>query len=480
MGRTQKLWTVWALATLAGGGFLIAGMFHGGVGRANLLIGKTTSGHHQIELACNACHTKPFAGKEAMQEACVSCHGEDLKASKDSHPKKKFTDPRNADRLKKLAATECVTCHTEHRPEITHAMGVTLPTDYCALCHQKIGEERPSHKTLAFSTCADAGCHNYHDNRSIYEDFLEKHTNDKDTAEEPVIPLKARPPAVDGERTPITTASSADAPKAHQGEAAITADWLATSHAKAGVNCSGCHAAGAKGAEKVAAQWIEKPDHSACKTCHAPEVKTFTQGRHGMRLAEGLMLETKGLFGIFKDKPLTPMRPSMARLPMQAKAADKELTCTTCHAAHAFETAKAEVNACMSCHDDTHTKAYIGSPHHKLFEAEQSGAGAKGTGVSCASCHMPRETHENPETYEERLFVNHNQNGNLRPNEKMIRSVCMNCHGLGFSIDALADGKLIETNFTGRPSVRVESIQWVMNRLKEREGKAKSDEKAAE
>lgn len=480
MGRTATLWTIWALVTFAGAGILLAGMFHGGAPRANLLIGKTTSGHHQIELACNACHTKPFASKDAMQEACVGCHGDDLKASKDSHPKKKFTDPRNADRLKKLAATECVTCHTEHRPEVTHDMGVTLPTDYCALCHEKIGTERPSHKGLAFTTCADAGCHNYHDNRALYEDFLEKHANEKDTADNAVVPLRAKPPVAASDKKPITSASAADAPSGHAGDGAIMADWLATSHAKAGVNCSGCHAPGAKTADTIAARWIEKPDHNACKSCHAMEVKTFTQGRHGMRLADGLLSESKGLFGLFKDKPLTPMRPELARLPMQSKAAGRELTCNTCHGAHAFDTRKAEVTACMSCHDDKHTKAYIGSPHHKLFEAESTGAGGKGTGVSCATCHMPRETHENPDTYEEHLLVNHNQNANLRPNEKMIRSVCMNCHGLGFAIDALADRKLVESNFTGRLSVRVESIQWVMNRLKEREGKGASGEKAAE
>lgn len=476
MGRNATFWTIWLIATLAGGAVLVAGMVYGGKSRASLLIGETTSGHHQIELACNACHSKPFGSKDDMQNACMGCHGEDLKVSKDSHPKKKFTDPRNADRLEKLAATECITCHTEHRPEITHAMGVTLPTDYCALCHEDVGKNRPSHKGLSFSTCADAGCHNYHDNRALYEDFLEKHATQADLAATPVVALKADPPKVESERPPITQLDAADAPFAHRGDNKVASDWLATAHAKSGVNCSGCHAVGAKSADEVAAKWIAKPDHAACKTCHQMEVKTFTQGRHGMRLADGLLSETNGLFGMFKDKPLSPMSPELARLPMQSEATDKTLTCTTCHAAHAFNTAKAEVDACMSCHDDDHTKAYIGSPHHRLLQAEQAGTGAKGSGVSCATCHMPRETHEDPETYEERLLVTHNQNANLRPNEKMIRSVCMSCHGLGFSIDALADRSLVDRNFTGRPSVRVESIQWVMNRLKEREGKADAPE----
>jgi hypothetical protein len=62
------------------------------------------------------------------------------------------------------------------------------------------------------------------------------------------------------------------------------------------------------------------------------------------------------------------------------------------------------------------------------------------------------------ESGNEMVRVQHNQNWNLRPNEKMIRDVCMTCHGLAFSIDALGDPTLIETNFKGRPSRHVESI----------------------
>ncbi len=62
------------------------------------------------------------------------------------------------------------------------------------------------------------------------------------------------------------------------------------------------------------------------------------------------------------------------------------------------------------------------------------------------------------------VFVVHNQNLTLRPNEKMIRPVCMNCHGVGFAIDALADEVLIKNNFNGRPSQHIESIDWVKAR----------------
>lgn len=191
-----------------------------------------------------------------------------------------------------------------------------------------------------------------------------------------------------------------------------------------------------------------------------------------MRLASGLVSRKPGLFGLFGEEPLGPMRPEHARLPMASEAKGQSLSCTTCHAAHVFDTASAEVKACLGCHNDRHSRSYRGSAHFKLWESELAGTGKPGTGVTCATCHMPREVKEDPESGDFVLTVTHNQNANLRPNEKMIRSVCMSCHGLGFTLDALADRQLVSRNFTGRPSVRVESIEWVMRRLKDREGRS--------
>ena len=64
-----------------------------------------------------------------------------------------------------------------------------------------------------------------------------------------------------------------------------------------------------------------------------------------------------------------------------------------------------------------------------------------------------------------RVFTTHNPNAYLRPNEKMIRPVCMDCHGLGFAIDALADPALAANNFKGRPAVHVPGIDWAARRV---------------
>ena len=64
-----------------------------------------------------------------------------------------------------------------------------------------------------------------------------------------------------------------------------------------------------------------------------------------------------------------------------------------------------------------------------------------------------------------KVATNHNQNDNLRPNEKMVRTVCLDCHGLGFSLDSLADAGLVGRNFSGTPAVHVESIEWALRRV---------------
>jgi hypothetical protein len=145
------------------------------------------------------------------------------------------------------------------------------------------------------------------------------------------------------------------------------------------------------------------------------------------------------------------------------------LGCGSCHAAHQLETKKAAVEACLGCHDDQHSRAYEGSAHAKLWRDELSGLAPAGSGVSCATCHLPRRApsdaeHPGEGPTSQRVVVEHNQNDNLRPSDKQVRSVCLNCHGLGFSFDALSDEKLVARNFQGQPSRAVKTIELVRRR----------------
>lgn len=401
--------------------------------------GPMTSGHHQIELRCDVCHGED---EESIQKACVECHGEELKKADDSHPVVKFKDPRNANRLEKIDATKCASCHREHQPDLTHTMGVSLPEDYCSFCHQEIATERPSHAGLGFETCSTAGCHNFHDNSSLYESFLASHLEEPD--HKPGGNILKNMGFMETVESPSEALKNTDADIPQN--LAVTRDllnsWQASEHAASGINCSMCHEP--EGKAKGSKPWRDTVSPDQCGSCHAFEHKSFLAGKHGMRIAEGL----------------SPMTPSMARLPMQSNAAHLELNCTSCHGSHRFDTRMASVESCIQCHADDHSKAYLDSPHYTTWMNETRGITEPGTGVSCATCHMPRvEINQFGETT---IEVDHNQNNTLRPNEKLIRTVCLNCHGLQFSLDSLADQKLLKNNFIGTPSQRIASLDMVV------------------
>lgn len=379
--RTALIILSWLLVT--GGIVVVLGGSLLGRQQRLFLPGHTTSGHFQLEDECSLCHT-PLAG--VKQEACTGCHGDELDAADDSHPPSKFLDPRSFAIVEELDARLCVTCHREHRPGITGPGGASRPPGFCETCHADIEEERPSHRGLSFETCSAAGCHNFHDNRALNQDFLEAHQGEPDLLAEPVI---ERP-------------------------------WVA-SHEIADISCADCHGEGTA--------WSDYPGDEPCAGCHQMQATTFRRGRHGMRPANGL----------------SGMRPELARLPMHEGAEGRELGCTSCHSAHAIDRRQAAVDACLGCHADRHSLAYLDSPHSGLWTAELMGVLPPGSGVSCATCHLPR-LHGEP---------THDQSAMMRPVDKMLRPVCSHCHGVDFALDALVDPAMIERNFRGRPAPRV-------------------------
>jgi Cytochrome c3 len=411
MRTTTRRWVVaaWCASSVGIVAFIVWPHLRG-EGRTLHLPGTTSNGHYQIETECGQCHT-PFEG--VRQEACTRCHAQELEEAKDSHPLTKFTDPRNAERVASLDARRCVTCHREHIPSQTDRLGVTLPRGFCRSCHSDIAVERPSHAGFPFEGCSATGCHKFHDNRALYEDFLAHHLDEPNTAANPHLPPR-RPPA----RAVAATVPDRD------GDPALVDDWLRTAHARGGVNCTKCHA--------PEGTWNDRPARTVCAGCHAAENAGFLAGRHGMRQAAGL----------------SPMGPALARLPMARDAHDKTLTCTTCHGAHRFDTVLAATDACLGCHADRHSTAFPGSPHARA-------------GVTCATCHLARQGG----------VPQHNQNDNLRPREKMVRTACLSCHGLAFSLRSLADETLIQNNFQGASTVTLQSFDMVKARLKQRRKK---------
>ncbi len=379
----HKFFLLWLLLTAAIGGYYYQ-LFFMSEDKTALLPGLTTDGHHQIEMQCSACHTEEekenvFTSSGVPSSACISCHGEALAKFSDSHPVRKFKNPENIIFTSEIDALKCVTCHVEHNQKVTAPMGVTVPQDFCAHCHEVTLENLDSHKDLSYDTCHTAGCHNYHDNTDLAPSFLLKHYGEPKLLPE----FKERP-------------LSSDQP--------CPDPWASA---------------------------------ESCASCHSDHMHEFQKGKHGMRLA-------------FDN--LSPMRPELARAPMKKSAAHLNMDCTSCHQPEKPQ-GFAAYNACIQCHDDTHTRNYTDSKHFTLWDA------SKGvSGVSCATCHMPKVENEGGGYH-----VSHDNSANLKPNEKMLRSVCTDCHGLQFSMNALADPELIEANFSRNPTVAHPGIEWSAN-----------------
>jgi hypothetical protein len=334
----------------------------------------------------------------------------------DAHPDTKFTNPRNADKVAHFDARACSTCHAEHMAERTSRTGVTLGGDFCGQCHGDIGTERPDHKGFPFATCSQAGCHNFHDNLALTEEYLARHIGEpRLIANRKVLAFATAP----------EKPARADVP-ADLEDAAARKAWAASAHARAGVGCAKCHESKERG-------WQRKPGFASCRECHAVEGTGFDGGKHGMRLAADLLAMTPGL----------------ARRPMKSDVATRTLGCGTCHDVHGVDTKKAAVDACLRCHDDAHSRAFPTGPH-------------VAAGVTCATCHLPRATRRDGD--HDVVFVEHNQNANLRPVTKMIRTVCASCHGVGYAIDALADTALVSANFDRDPIRHVETLEMVAAR----------------
>jgi hypothetical protein len=452
-------WVVWLITSLALIGWFSWDLL-GADDKSLFMPGPLADGHHQLADDCGACHTDPLGGGEVLQKACIDCHGWERIKPLDSHPRGKFQDPRNAERLVNIDALHCVTCHTEHRPEITLADGLTQPRDLCFHCHMEIAEERPSHTGMDFMSCKNSGCHNFHDNRALYTDFLIKHLDEPATRKAALLPQRQLAQLVPEladyphDRYPLQAlgASAADAAAGHPGDAQLQRDWLETAHAKSGVNCSACHQPVDN--TGVRQSWTDHPDQTSCAQCHSMEVQAFGRGRHGMRLAAGL----------------SPMTTDDSRLPMQSGVEGKRLGCTSCHAAHRFDIVKAAAESCLGCHADDHSLAWKDSPHGRLWQKQLAGETPAGSGVSCAGCHLPREE-QDVNDWMSRIVVQHNQSAVHSPNSKMIRPACLHCHGLEFSLDALADPELISRNFTGQPAGHVETMALAKKEQQRRDEK---------
>lgn len=146
------------------------------------LPGETSNGHLLFEASCKSCHE---GFKPVSNETCNRCHEAEM--AEDIHGAKKFRDPRWAELRENIDVLTCTACHREH--EHMFGRGVNLPPDLCMACHQGVIEgELASHEGFEADGCWTAGCHNFHDHRSISTGFLRNNLDQPMMLPKPALP----------------------------------------------------------------------------------------------------------------------------------------------------------------------------------------------------------------------------------------------------------------------------------------------------
>ena len=146
------------------------------------LPGETSDGHVLFETSCKSCHE---GFKPVSTDTCNRCHEAEM--AKDLHGAKKFRDPRWAELRENIDVLTCTACHREH--EHMFSRGVNLQPDLCMVCHQGVIEgELASHDGFEPDGCWTAGCHNFHDHRSISTGFIRQNLDQPWMLPKPALP----------------------------------------------------------------------------------------------------------------------------------------------------------------------------------------------------------------------------------------------------------------------------------------------------
>ncbi len=223
----------------------------------------------------------------------------------------------------------------------------------------------------------------------------------------------------------------------------IEQQWQNSAHALAEVNCSSCHQ------NQETKAFVSKPGEESCKSCHQASVDTFLLGKHGIRTLEGL----------------SPLTPAMAHLPMKDSSLERQMNCNTCHNVHTVNTYEASVDSCLTCHSDNHSLNYKKSPHFDIFQEIGTLPRPNKDAVTCATCHLPREVSG------DNILVNHNNTYTLKPRDRMVQEVCMNCHGVEHAYNSIFDDELVEANFARPPNQKLPTFKMVRDLEKKRSSK---------
>ena len=186
----------------------------------------------------------------------------------------------------------------------------------------------------------------------------------------------------------------------------IVADWKASKHDEAGVECTTCHGSAHTTAADAAKALIPTPE--TCAPCHQNRVDQFKQGKHAaawaaigamptihwqpMAMAEGM----KGCGGCHK---LGLKSAEEAKKLAQEGRGFGMASCDACHTRHTFSIAEARSpQACQTCHmgfDHPQWEMYSSSKHGVRYALKQLGVlPADAAAPTCQTCHMQDGDHE--------------------------------------------------------------------------------------
>ncbi|MEO1620108.1 MAG: hypothetical protein AAFU53_03640 [Cyanobacteria bacterium J06632_3] len=236
----------------------------------------------------------------------------------------------------------------------------------------------------------------------------------------------------------------------------ITQQWETSAHALNDVNCASCHQ------NEETKAFVANPTYESCQSCHEQPTGTFLLGKHGIRLLEGE----------------TPLTPAMAHIPMKQDAFDKQMTCNACHNVHTVNTMQAAVDSCLTCHNDTHSLNYENSAHGKAVLANSTLPRPGADQVTCATCHLPRTGVKKGDGVV--VNVNHNNTYTLKPRNRMVGEVCMNCHGVEYSFNSIFDDELVEADFDRPPTLAHQTFDLMRAAEKRRVGNASDSDAKSE
>lgn len=374
-----------------------------------------SSAHARLEADCQACH-EPWNG--ATSEKCLSCHKRNL--AHDTHSKERLINPVKAKPVDRLKEASCIECHREHQP--VKASGYTGPEGLCAKCHPPESLPPGRHFSGEKGSCQKAGCHRYHTNityREIaYGNRLRFLQTSKIIAKKEPAPYK---------KLDINELERMRKDSFYSVKPAVTSRYEISRHSGGEATCGSCHKS-ENGSVELA------PKVTVCLPCHKTETKTFLNGAHG---AAERSHNTGAFFG---------------------HETGERVTCGSCHDSHSLRLEDARIKACEKCHDSAHSKSYRGSGHYRYL-SDPTFASKKLTGVDCAGCHMPR-------LHETGGATDHNESLSVSTKERMARTVCVQCHGLYFSLSSLYNDIIVTSNFTYSPKSGTEQIEYAFRNTK--------------